>query len=558
MGIDEPSCLTPDIGGRDTEISKAAKGVSPGLNNYLLKNLPKNFLSNSYQKINSSLLQKYINKIILIQKFVRFFISRKKFNERIELLSNIIELDSPVNLIKDKNTETKILSSNKGELLSNELLSSKAIIPYEDMPYYKRTIKYYKENKYLRYTPLIYIDKYKNSNLYRGTWTLEKIFHGYGVFYVSGNKYEGFWHFGKLTGECRYFLQNNDYFIGNFKDGQADGKGKYYHNDGTIYEGEWQNDQPSGKGKEIFVDGSSFDGIFENGVKKRGLFKWNDGSYYEGEIKNNVFDGKGKFHWKEGREYQGTWIGGKMWGEGVMKYVDGSRYEGSFVNGKREGFGKYTWNKKKYYEGEWKQGKQDGKGFFFNKGKGIHAIWKDGNILNHLSNDNTTTAYNTSFNNSISNINNRSRILSTNTNYNDSVLSLNQSNNSGIDKIFFRMKANQIKYKNVDYKLNDITKKRTYDLSKNNKYNRFKKKYVCSNEKDKQKNSERNTIKKSATKIKKNTENKNGNKTPQLSNNSFMINREKTSIKIKSEMQKLNQTQDNVSSKGFKKSYRKK
>jgi hypothetical protein len=247
-----------------------------------------------------------------------------------------------------------------------------------------------------------------------------------------------------------------------------------------------------------------------------------------------------------------------MWGEGVMKYVDGSRYEGSFVNGKREGFGKYTWNKKKYYEGEWKQGKQDGKGFFFNKGKGIHAIWKDGNILNQLSNDNRTTTYNTSFNNSISNINNRSRVLSTNTNYNDSVLSLNQSNNSGIDKIFFRMKANQIKYKNVDYKLNDITKKRTYDLSKNNKYNKFKKKYVNSNEKDKEKNSERNTIKKSETKTIKNSENKNGNKTPQLSNNSFMINREKTSIKIKSEMQKLNQTQDNVPSKRFKKSYKKK
>ena len=565
MGIDEASCLTPNIGGRDTEISK---------NNSDLKNeFSKNYLLNSYQSVDNnknSLKKNYINKIILIQKFVRFFISRKKFNDRIELLSNIIELDSPVNLIKDKSTEIKILSSNKGELLSNELISKKKIIPYENTLYYKKTINYYKENQYLRYTPLIYIDKYKNSNLYKGTWTLEKIFHGYGIFYVSGNKYEGFWHFGKLTGECRYFLQNNDYFIGNFKDGQAEGKGKYYHNDGTIYEGEWVNDQPSGKGKEIFVDGSIFDGIFENGVKKKGLFKWNDGSYYDGEIKNNVFDGKGKFHWKEGREYQGSWIGGKMWGEGVMKYLDGAKYEGHFLNGKREGFGKYIWNKKKYYEGEWKIGKQDGKGYFFNKGKGIHAIWKDGNIINYLNNDNRTTFDSSINGGSISNIN-RSIILSQNcsNNYNDSLLSLNQSNNSGIDKIILRMKTTQNKYKNVNYELNDFTKRKAKDISKNYKYtNNTKKKKHVSFKENETKCERKTTI--NHNKNKKNSDNKSVNKsinrsinrsinmTSQITNNSLMINRERISIKIKNEMKKLNQTQDNMSHKGNKKIYRKK
>ena len=568
MGNEQASCLTPNIGGMDTEIYKTTKGKgicrkpsssitnSSNNNNYLLNSYQSvdhfNTSSKKYSKMNSH--SSYIDKIITIQKFIRYSLSRKKFNDRIELLSNIIELDSPVNLVKDKNTEIKILSNNKGELLSKELLNQKKIIPYEDTPYYRKNIKYYKPNKFLLYTSLIFIDKYKSNNLYQGTWTLEKVFHGYGIFYVSGNKYEGFWHFGKLTGECRYFLHNNDYFIGNFNDGQAEGIGKYFHNDGTIYEGEWINDQPSGKGKEIFIDGSLFDGIFENGVKKKGLFKWSDGSYYEGEIKNNVFEGIGKFHWKEGREYNGAWIGGKMWGEGVMKYLDGAKYEGNFVNGKREGFGKYIWNKRKYYEGEWKQGKQDGKGYFFNRGKGVQAIWKDGNIISYLTNDNKSTNYES--NKSTYTNNNNGRILSPG--YNDSIISLNQSNNSGIDKIYFRMKTTQNKYNNINYKLNDVAKTKPTEISFNSRYN-YKKKYKMSKEKAKEKENE----KESEKKYKKNTSRSIKTASKNIStfshnyNNSFITTKESISINRRSEVKKLNQTQVKISPKG-KKVYKRK
>ncbi len=550
MGGEQASCLTPNIGGRDSEIYKTSKNIfrkpssslTTSSNKSNIKNT-KNILLNSYQssgylntsfnkfsKIHSPLSPINLNKVVIIQKFIRFYLSKKKFDERIELLSNIIELDSPVNLVKDKNTEIQILSNNKGELLSKLLLSEKKIIPYEETLFYRRTIKKYKPNKYLLYTPLIFIDKFKNNNLYKGTWTLEKIFHGFGIFYVSGNKYEGFWNFGKLTGECRYYLQNNDYFIGNFKDGQAEGNGKYYHNDGTIYEGEWMNDQPSGKGKELFIDGSMFDGIFENGVKRKGLFKWNDGSYYEGEIKNNVFEGKGKFHWKEGREYQGEWVGGKMSGKGSMKYLDGAKYEGNFVNGKREGFGKYIWNQRKYYEGEWKKGKQDGKGYFFNKGKGVHAIWKEGNIISYLNNKSSKSK----FDMDNSNINNKSRILSPN-GYNDSILSINLSTNSGNDKIFLKMKTTQNRYSNYNYKLNDITKRKTKELNTNNRRNN--KKYLSAIEKT---NKKKNL---------KNSNNKNLNIITHNSNNSFIDKKERIAIKKRNEIRKLNQTQESPLSK---------
>ena len=329
----------------------------------------------------------YIEKVKRLQKHIRYALAVKKFNDQIDLLRNILELDSSVNLIKDKDLENKLLKDNVGEQISQRLLLEKKIEPYSNSKYYKLNIKKYKPNQYLLKTGLTYIDKYKNSNLYIGTWTLEKKFLGYGIYYIEGNKYEGFWNFGKLDGECQYFLKNRDYFIGSFRNGQANGYGNYYHNDGTIYEGNWVDDRPNGNGKELFGDGSLFEGVFENGFKKLGKFKWVDGSFYEGEIKNNTFEGKGIFHWKEGKEYNGEWKGGKMNGKGIMNYVDGSRYEGGFINGKRDGIGDYIWNENKYYKGGWLNGKQEGEGYFFNKGKGINGIWKDGSMVASLSSE---------------------------------------------------------------------------------------------------------------------------------------------------------------------------
>ena len=420
MGNDIPSCFTPELRERETRYYK----TNDRENKSNLKNRPYNSLRSNPTMIaqnkfrpgfsldddysvtsTENILTKTIStkssfnlkKIIKVQSLIRFHIANKKFNEQIELLTNILSLDSVPNLINDEE-KNSLLLNNKGEMLSRKLLQEKKIPKFEDTLYYKKNIEKYKPNKFLIKTPLIYIDKYKNKNLYIGTWTLEKNFHGYGIFYISGNKYEGFWNFGKLSGECRYFLQNKDYFIGNFKEGQAFGKGKYFHNDGTIYDGEWLDDQPMGKGTEYFIDGSSFVGIFENGLKKNGKFLWNDGSYYEGDIKNNLFDGKGKFHWKEGREYIGEWKNGKMNGKGVMNYLDGAKYEGDFFNGKREGIGIYIWNKNKYYEGSWVNGKQEGNGYFFNRGKEVRGVWKKGSFVNNFGNNNNNRISNTSVN----------------------------------------------------------------------------------------------------------------------------------------------------------------
>lgn len=405
MGNTQNFCLRPQIEGVDKEIISQS--------DYKYKKIHTSFSSrtnksneSTFHSINSLRPQRdgkslkenlhsplNLKRIITIQKYIRFGLALKRFNEQVELLSNILKLDSSVNLIPDKITENRILSSNKGELLSRKLLAEKKIPNYLDTRYYRNNIRKYKPNRYLWKTPLTYVDKYKNSNLYIGTWTLEKAFHGYGILYIEDNKYEGFWNFGRLEGECRYFLQNNEYFIGNFVEGQACGYGKYFHNDGTVYEGQWNEDQPDGKGKEIFTDNSVFEGIFENGVKRQGKFMWNDGTYYDGEINNNIFEGHGKFHWKEGREYCGEWKNGKMNGQGIMHYPDGARYEGDFVDGKREGTGTYIWDQNKYYYGTWLRGKQEGNGSFYNKGKVINGLWKEGKLVIHLSKETKLGSY---------------------------------------------------------------------------------------------------------------------------------------------------------------------
>ena len=474
MGNKNPYCLNPKIEDSYFDINSEYKIKYSPTKNYkrIFKNEEFLFYSNSSCKYKSkkSLFKNksltYIDKVKIIQNYFRYYLSVKKFKENIDLLSNILKLDSSVNVIKDKNLENNLLMNNIGEQISLQLMKSKKIISYIYTRYYKININKYKPNIFLIKTPLTYLDKYKNDDLYIGTWTLEKRFHGYGIYYSSGNKCEGFWDLGKLCGEGRKFFKNKDYYIGNFVEGRFNGQGKYFHNDGTIYEGNWLDDQPHGNGKEIFEDGSKFFGIFENGFKKKGRFTWNDGSFYDGEIKKNYFEGYGKYKWKEGKEYIGFWKNGKMNGRGTMSYTDGAMYEGEFLSGKREGKGNYYWNKNKYYKGNWKKGKQEGIGYYFNLGKGIIGIWKGGKIKQCLSQETNNILLFSTLNDKIpdspkekyvNNINSKTEY-----NYDSINISTNLSNNSIRDS---KINKKIFKY-NSENKSNKTNKKEKYQKKK--------------------------------------------------------------------------------------------
>ena len=124
MGSEQTSCFTRNIGGIDTEITKinyhrklysgpanSSKGTDKKNINNNNKNIYYNKSPSSSSRTNtrsdSPTQSSNNNKIIIIQKFIRLYLAKKRFKERLELLVNIIELDNPVNLIKDKITSSK-------------------------------------------------------------------------------------------------------------------------------------------------------------------------------------------------------------------------------------------------------------------------------------------------------------------------------------------------------------------------------------------------------------------------------------------------------------------
>ena len=183
MGSEQTSCFIMSTDGFETEITgnNHHRKIFSEQNNpkrKLNKNNDKNMIYankyKTYEQINSSIRTNssnsssqliYQSKIIAIQKYVRLFIAKKKFKERLELLMNIIELDNTVNLIKDKATSAKILLENKGEQLWKELISKKKIIPFEDTPYYRKHIKFYRPNNLVFIFRKNSIGSYLNSNL---------------------------------------------------------------------------------------------------------------------------------------------------------------------------------------------------------------------------------------------------------------------------------------------------------------------------------------------------------------------------------------------------------
>ena len=111
------------------------------------------------------------------------------------------------------------------------------------------------------------------------------------------------------------------------------------------------------------------------------------------------------------------------------------------------------------------------------------------------------------------------------------------------------MKTTSNRYKNINYKLSDITKRKTTEI--NNRYT-DKKKYTTSNDKEIE-----NKFKKATSKSIKNKKN-NLNRISQNLNNSFISNKERKSIKRYSELKRLNQTQESPASKAKKYSRKKK
>ena len=240
------------------------------------------------------------------------------------------------------------------------------------------------------------------NEVYKGSWNLNKRYHGYGIKFEfdlknNGNKRtEGIFFDGFLTGEGLVISSDGEILMGNFIRNKLDGEGEHYRKDNSIYKGEFKNGKYDGLGKEIFIDddnsknNSVFEGFFQDGEKKYGKFEWSNGCKYQGNFFKNVFHGKGKYNWNEHKYYDGNWDKGEINGKGKFVYDDGSFYEGEFIKGKKFGKGKYVWNENKYYDGDWKNDKENGYGIYYYNEKITEGYWIDGKIVNKFKKNNLT------------------------------------------------------------------------------------------------------------------------------------------------------------------------
>ena len=321
--------------------------------------------------------------ITLLQSNYRRHLSIKKYKSQIESLKDEIftQLD------KKKLVNNDIITECISEKIYQDYLLNGKIKSYMEIVNSNKKIKSDLRllGKYSFFIPN-YIVASPNE-VYKGSWNLNKKYHGYGVKYEFNSdknidsRSEGSFNNGLLFGFGRIILSNGEILSGRFILGKMTGVGEYLREDGSKYEGEFSEGIPHGKGKEKMSDGSIFEGIYFGGMRKKGKIIWKDGSNYEGFFENDKPDGFGKYNWGNKRQYEGEWKDGKMNGKGKFTYPNGSYYEGEFINGKKNGKGKYVWEKDKFYIGEWKDDKQNGKGILKKYGKEINGYWADGHLF---------------------------------------------------------------------------------------------------------------------------------------------------------------------------------
>jgi hypothetical protein len=114
----------------------------------------------------------------------------------------------------------------------------------------------------------------------------------------------------------------------------------------------------NGTGTMIYPDQSQYVGLFENGLRKQGIFKYKSGDVYEGGFTKNKREGYGKYIYNSGEEYNGYYSEDlKVFG--IYKFKSGNEYTGQFENNKFHGFGILTKASGGKIEGEWVNGQPD-------------------------------------------------------------------------------------------------------------------------------------------------------------------------------------------------------
>ena len=426
-----------------------------------------------------------ISKIIKIQSYSRVFLSKNKldslFNSTKTKISNELEEKKLIN-------ETRITECESHKIYT-KLISEKKILPFSEQLKNNPELNnlYSKISKFSFVIPNYIVTS--PNEVYRGSWNINKRYHGHGVKYqfndkkTTNKRIEGIFLNGFLFGQGIVIFSNGEIVTGNFVKNNLNGAGEHYRKDKSIYRGEFKNGKYNNLGKESFIDGSFFEGFFKDGSKSYGTFEFKNGNKYKGEFLNDVFHGKGVHTWANKKVYDGHWKNGKMNGLGKFTYPDGSFYEGEFLDGKKCGTGKYVWGKDRYYEGKWKNDKQNGQGVYHDKNKIMKGNWINGKLSN--TNIDVIKKNNTFYKSSKSrnqtpnkntfsqeNLYYKSRINLTDKKKNSNRLNFNPTVNGKCFKSFFRSHINLHLNKNNQNSLYSIESTNT--IKSNNNYGECK------------------------------------------------------------------------------------
>ena len=345
-----------------------------------------NYIKNSFKIDNNPLFvqPESISKIIKIQNAVKMFLAKIKLKNIIKFYTQKLLSD----LEEKKLLNKEVITNSKSEKHYLDLLNKKEIKPFTE--YINGNPKIIAKLKILsKYT--VEIPDYivtSSKEAYKGSWNLNKKYHGYGVIYKFNNitqkekRIEGIFSNGILNGYGRIIISDEEMIRGDFALNKLNGLGEYHRKDGSLYTGAFYEGYPQGNGRETFKDGSFFEGYYVKGKKKYGKFEWKDKNSYQGYFEKDLFHGHGIYNWGDKKKYDGNWKEGKMNGNGKLTYYDGSYYEGTFVDGLKEGKGKYVWNSNKYYSGEWKNDLQNGYGIYYTNGQKMKGLWENGKLKN--------------------------------------------------------------------------------------------------------------------------------------------------------------------------------
>ena len=206
-----------------------------------IKNEKKIIFNPSPEQINK------IEKIIKLQKNIRKFLSLLKFQIHFnEVKTNVVnELD-----------QKKLMNQNNVTECESEKFYQKFISKEKIQEFTKNNNfnKFYSNLSKYSFSIPYYIVTSPNE-VYKGSWNLNKRYHGYGIKFEfdlikNGNKRtEGIFFDGFLTGQGLVITSEGEIFMGNFIRNKLDGEGEHYRKDNSIYKGEFKNGKYDGLGK---------------------------------------------------------------------------------------------------------------------------------------------------------------------------------------------------------------------------------------------------------------------------------------------------------------------